>query len=71
MLKTTFFSASAKALLKATGNSNFLTLEAKLVFLQLKHAFTKAPILYYFDSKRYIRIEINAFGYVIGSILSQ
>ena len=56
---------------KAANNSNFLTSEAKLAFLYLRQAFMKAPILYYFDSKCYIRIKIDVFGFIIGGILSQ
>ena len=71
MLKTTSFSTSTKTSLKALGNSNFLTPETKLAFLQLRQAFTKALIFYYFDLKSYNRIKTNAFGYTIGGILSQ
>ena len=72
MLKTTSFSsADFKKTLKAFSNSNFLTFEAKLAFVWLKQAFTKAPILYHFDLKRFIRIETNASGYTIGDIFSQ
>ena len=56
---------------RAVDNSSFLIFEAKLAFLRLKQASTKAPILHPFDPECYIRIETNAFGYVIGNILSQ
>ena len=71
ILKTTFFPTNVKKLLKATGNSNFLTPKAKLAFLQLKKVFTKAPILPHFHPQRYIRIEIDASDYTISSIFSQ
>lgn len=66
MLKVTI-----KTLPKAANNSSFLTHEAKLAFLQLKQAFTKAPISYHFDPKRSIQIETNTSIYTIGSILSK
>ena len=56
---------------KTSDNSNFLTSEAKLVFLQLRQAFTKALILHHFNLESYIRIEIDTFGNAIDSILSQ
>ena len=72
MLKTTTSSpANPKKTPKAPGNSNFLTPEAKLAFSWLRQAFTEAPILHHFDPERYIRIETEAFDYVIGGILSQ
>lgn len=71
MLKTTTFWTNAKILSKTTGNSHFLTLEAKLVFFQLKQDFIKAPIHYNFYSKCYIQIKIDASDYAIGNILSQ
>lgn len=33
--------------------------------------FIKATILHHFDSKKYIQIEIDAFGYAICEIFSQ
>ena len=56
---------------KAPGNSNFLTLEAKLAFLRLGSAFIEASILHYFDTEHYTRIETDASGYTIDGILSQ
>ena len=70
MLKTISSPANYEISLKTTWNSIFLTLEAKLAFLQLRKAFTKASILYHFDLKRYIWIKIDAFNYVIGDIFS-
>ena len=66
MLKTT-----AGTSLRAANNSSFLTSEAKLDFLQLRQAFTEAPILHHYDPKRYIQIETYASGYAIGDIVSQ
>ena len=72
MLKTlTSSSADAEKTAKAPGNAKFPTLEAKLAFSRLRQAFTKALILHHFDLERYIRIETDASGYVIGDILSQ
>ena len=70
MLKTTL-TAGAEAPPKAVDDPTFLTLEAKLVFLRLRQAFTKVPILHHFDPERYIRMETDASGYAIGGILSQ
>ena len=55
---------------KDTGPS-FLTPEARSAFNRLRLAFTKAPILQYFNPECHIRIETNALGYAIGSMLSQ
>ena len=72
MLKTTTSSPTdAKKTSKAPGNSKFLRPKAKLVFLRLRQAFTKAPILNHFDPECYIWIETDASGYTIGGILSQ
>ena len=49
----------------------FFTPEARLAFTQLRQAFVEAPILYHFNTKSHIRIETNALGYAISSILSQ
>ena len=51
--------------------TGFLTSEARLAFIQLRQAFVKVPILHYFDLESHIRIETDASGYAIGSILSQ
>ena len=51
--------------------SSFLTPEAKSAFNRLWLAFTEAPILWHFDSECHIRIETDASGYAIGSVLSQ
>ena len=51
--------------------SKFLTFEAKDAFNRLRQAFTKAPILQYFDPKCHIWIEFNASSYAIGRVLSQ
>ena len=51
--------------------ADFLTSDAKEIFIHLRKAFTKAPILRHFDSECHIRIEIDASGYAIGGVLSQ
>ena len=56
---------------KKTVESDFLTSRAKLVFTKLRKIFVKAPILCYFDLKRYIRVETDISGYVIGRIFCQ
>ena len=49
----------------------FLTLDAKIAFNCLWLAFTKAPILWYFNSECHIWIKTNSLGYVIDGVLSQ
>lgn len=53
MLKTTS-TTNNRIPLKPVDNSSFLTLDAKLAFLQLKQAFTIVPIFHDFDLERYI-----------------
>ena len=50
---------------------SFLIPKARSAFNRLRLAFTKAPILQYFDPEYYIRIKTNTSGYVIGGVLSQ
>ena len=57
--------------IRATGESNFLTPDAKKAFNHLRLAFIKAPILRHFDLESHIRIETNTSGYAIGGVLSQ
>lgn len=71
MLKTITFFISAKTPLKAIGNSNFLTPDAKLTFFRLKQAFIEVLIFYHFNSECYIGIQIDASNYSIDDILSQ
>ena len=51
--------------------SNYLTLDTKKAFDQLRQAFTEAPILQHFDPEQYIRVETDASGHAIGGVLSQ
>ena len=53
------------------GTTGYLTLGVKQGLIQLRQAFTKAPILRHFDIKYHIRIETDASGYAIGGVLSQ
>lgn len=62
MLKATSVTSIKKA--------NFLTPKAKLVFIQLWQAFTKALILYHFYPECHIWIKTNTLGYAIGGALS-
>ncbi len=48
-----------------------LTKEARIAFEQLKEVFIKTSILLHFDSKRKIRLEIDAFEFAISEILFQ
>ena len=50
---------------------SFLAPEARSPFNRLRLAFTKAPILRYFDSEYHIWIKTDALGYVISDVLSQ
>ena len=56
-----------KTIIRDTG---YLTPDTKMVFTQLKKAFTKALIFCHFDPECYIRIKINASGYAIEGVLS-
>ena len=47
---------TSKHLNRATG---YLTSKARLAFIQLRKAFTKASILWHFDPECYIRIKID------------
>ena len=51
--------------------SSFLTPKTRAAFNCLRLAFTKAPILRYFDPEYYIWIEADASGYAIDGVLSQ
>ena len=53
-----------------TGPS-FLTPKTRSAFNRLRLAFTKTPILWYFDPECHIRIETDTLGYTIGGMLSQ
>lgn len=53
------------------GESDFLTLNAKAAFIQLRQAFTKTPTLCHFKSNCYICIKIDISSHAIGGILSQ
>ena len=55
---------------KTIKSSNFFISGAKLAFTELRQAFFKAPILYYFDLKHHIRIEIDVSGYAIDELFS-
>ena len=41
------------------------------MFKKLYNAFTKVPVLVYFDLKQLIWLETDTSGYVIASILNQ
>ena len=56
---------------KTVRSLDFLTSGAKLMFIKLRQAFIKAPILHYFDLERHIRVETDESGYAIGGVLSQ
>ena len=57
--------------IRATGEPNFLTPDAKKTFNYLGLAFIKAPILWHFDLESHIQIKIDVSGYAIGKVLSQ
>jgi hypothetical protein len=47
------------------------TKKARIAFAQLKNVFIKTSILLHFNSKRKIRLKIDAFDFAISEILSQ
>ena len=49
----------------------FLIPKAGKFFTKLRQAFVEASILNHFDPKRYIQIEMDTFGYIIGRVFSQ
>ena len=80
MFKSRKSSKSGKNSSKSGNSPNFsatesgpslLTPKASSAFNCLWLAFTKAPILQYFDPKYHIRIETNASGYAISSVLNK
>ena len=50
--------------------SKFLTPNIRMTFNHLYLVFTKTPILWHFDLKYHIWIEINILGYAIGGVLN-
>ena len=56
--------------IRAIGESNFLTPNAKKAFNYLQLAFIKASILRHFDLESHIQIETDALGYAISRVLS-
>lgn len=57
--------------LKTIDNFSFLSSETRLAFSRIRQVFTKAPIFYHFNLKRYISIKTDTFSYDLGDILSQ
>ena len=55
---------------KKTLESNFFTPRARLAFTELRQAFVKAPILYYFDLEYHIWVEMDILDYTIGGVFS-
>ena len=49
---------------------SFLTFNTRIAFNYLWLTFIKTSIFQYFDLKYYILIKINAFSYIINSVLS-
>ena len=49
---------------------SFLISDIRRAFTQLRQAFTKAPILQYFDPDHHIKIGTDASVYAIGSVIS-
>ena len=71
---------SGKKLSKSGNSTNFdatedgpkfLTSDAKTAFNRLWLAFIEVPTFWHFDPECHIRIETDASGYAIGSVLSQ
>ena len=61
----------AKSKANEAFGTDFLTCEARAVFIRLQKAFTEVPILHHSDPEPHIWIETNASGYAIGGVLSQ
>lgn len=57
--------------MKIRSQAKFLFYVAKLVFTQLRQAFTQTPILYHFELECYTHMRLDSLEYVIGSIPSQ
>ena len=56
---------------KKTVKSDFLIPKARLMFIELRQAFIKAPIFHHFDPEYHIQIKTNVLGYSINRVLSQ
>ncbi len=54
-----------------SSKTDFLTSGAKKAFTHLQKAFTKAPILRYFDLECYIWLKTDVSKYAIGRVLRQ
>ena len=55
---------------KTVRSLDFLISKARLVFIKLRQALVKTPILYHFDLKYHIWIKIDISGYTIDGVLS-
>lgn len=62
--------AKSKILVEPSFELGFQTLGARLAFANLRQAFIEAFILYCFDLKSHIYIEINILGYAICEVLN-
>ncbi len=58
-------------LAKGNSETDFLTPKAKKAFIHLQKAFTKTPIVRYFDPDHHIWMKTDALGYAIGGVLYQ
>ena len=50
--------------------SNYLIIDAKRAFNQLRQAFTKESILQHFDLEQYIQVKTDASGHAFDRVLS-
>lgn len=62
--------AQFKLLVELSSRVDFLTLEARLLFIKLKQAFINVPIFHHFDLKYNIWIKTDVLDNVINEILS-
>ena len=62
-----------KAFTKRLSNqfNDFFTSQTYRVFVKLRNVFLKTSIFIHFDSKKFIRVKIDAFNKVIEIILTQ
>ena len=62
-----------KTFIKRLSNqfNDFFTSQAYRVFVKLRNAFLKTSVFIHFDSKKFIRVKIDAFNKVIEVIFTQ
>lgn len=64
------FLVQSKSLVKSKSKLSFLTFRTRLAFVKLGQVFIEFSILYNFDLKSYICIEIDILGYIIDKVFN-